>query len=147
MSARSPNQTDVYIGKRMKMQRLARGLSQTDVAKRLGITFQQIQKYERGVNRVGAGRLQEMANLLGVTPAFFFEDGPRLKPGQSEEASETTELLANKYNLALAQAYNRIRSRTVRRNVLELVEGLAETHCARAKKAPDGRSPGLSRLS
>ena len=128
MSARSPNQTDVYIGKRMKMQRLARGLSQTDIAKRLGITFQQIQKYERGVNRVGAGRLQEMANLLGVTPAFFFEDGPRLKPGQSEEASETTELLANKYNLALAQAYNRLRSRTVRRNVLELVEGLAESH-------------------
>ena len=113
---------------RRKMQRLARGLSQTDIAKRLGITFQQIQKYERGVNRVGAGRLQEMANLLGVTPAFFFEDGPRLKPGQSEEASGTTELLANKYNLALAQAYNRIRSRTVRRNVLELVEGLAESH-------------------
>jgi len=128
MSARSPNKTDVYIGKRIKMQRLARGLSQTDVASRLGITFQQIQKYERGVNRVGAGRLQEIANLFSVTPAFFFEDGPRHKPGQSEEASETTELLANKYNLALAQAYNRIRSRNVRRNVLELVEGLAESH-------------------
>ena len=71
------------------MQSLARGLSQTDIAKRLGITFQQIQKYERGVNRVGAGRLQEMANLLGVTPAFFFEDGPRHKAGKSEEASET----------------------------------------------------------
>jgi transcriptional regulator with XRE-family HTH domain len=94
MSARSPNKTDV--GKRIKIQRLARGLSQTYLASRLGITFQQIQKYERGVNRVGAGRLQEMANLLGVTPAFFFEDGPRLRPGQSEEASETTELLANK---------------------------------------------------
>ena len=128
MSARSPNKTDVYIGKRIKMQRLARGLSQTDVASRLGITFQQIQKYERGTNRVGAGRLQEMANLLGVTPAFFFEDGPRYKPGQSEEASETTELLANKYNLALTQAYDKIRSRGVRRNVLELVEGLAESY-------------------
>jgi len=128
MSARSPNKTDIYIGKRIKMQRLTRGLSQTDVASRLGITFQQIQKYERGLNRVGAGRLQEIANLFRVTPAFFFEDGPRHKPGQSEEASETTELLANKYNLALAQAYNKIRSRTVRRNVLELVEGLAETH-------------------
>ena len=128
MSARSPNQTDVHIGRRIKMQRLALGLSQTDVAKRLGITFQQIQKYERGINRVGAGRLQEMANLLGVTPAFFFEDSPRLKPGQSEETPETTELLANKYNLALAQAFNKIRSRSVRRNVLDLVEGLAETH-------------------
>jgi len=127
-TARSPNQTDVYIGKRIKMQRLALGLSQTDVAKRLGITFQQIQKYEKGANRVGAGRLQEIANLLGVTPAFFFEDGPRLKPGQSEEASEVTELLANKYILTLVQAYSKIRSPTVRRNVLELVEGLAETH-------------------
>jgi transcriptional regulator with XRE-family HTH domain len=128
VSARSPNQTDFYIGKRLKMQRMACGLSQTDVAKRLGVTFQQIQKYERGVNRVGAGRLQEMANLLGVTPAFFFEDGPRHKPGQSEEASGTTELLANKYNLALAQAYSKIRSRTVRRNVLELVEGLSDSY-------------------
>jgi transcriptional regulator with XRE-family HTH domain len=126
MSARSPNKTDIHIGNRIKMQRLARGLSQTDVAKRLGITFQQIQKYERGVNRVGAGRLQEIANLFSVPPAFFFEDGPRHKPGQSAEAS-TTELLANKYNLALAQAYNKIRSRSVRRNVLELVEGLAES--------------------
>ena len=128
MSARSPNKTDIHIGKRLKMQRLARGLSQTDVASRLGITFQQIQKYERGTNRVGAGRLQEMANLLGVTPAFFFKDGPRLKEGQSEDTSETTDLLANKYNLALARAFNKIRSRSVRRNVLELVEGLAETH-------------------
>ena len=128
MGARSPNQTDVYIGKRLRMIRLMRGLSQTDVAKRLGITFQQIQKYERGVNRVGAGRLQEIANLFSVTPAFFFEDGPRLKPGQSEEAAETTELLANKQNLALARAFNSIRSRNVRRNVLELVEGLAETY-------------------
>ena len=128
MSARSPDKTDVHIGKRLRMQRLALGLSQTDVAKRLGITFQQIQKYERGVNRVGAGRLQEMANLFRVTPAFFFEDGPRHKPGQSEEASETTELLADKSNLALARAFNRIRSRSVRHNVLEFVEGLAESH-------------------
>jgi transcriptional regulator with XRE-family HTH domain len=108
--------------------RLARDLSQTDLAKRLGITFQQIQKYERGANRVGAGRLQEMANLLGVTPAFFFEDGPRLKSGKSEEASEITELLANKYNLALARAFNKIRSQRVRRDVLELVEGLADNY-------------------
>jgi len=127
MGKRSPNQTDIHIGKRVRMMRLARGLSQTDLATRLGITFQQIQKYERGTNRVGAGRLQEMANLLGVTPAFFFEDGPRVKPGKSAP-SETTELLANKYNLALARAFNRIRSTSVRRNVLELVEGLADNY-------------------
>jgi len=127
MSSRSPNQTDVHIGKRVRMLRLARGLSQTDLANRLGITFQQIQKYEKGANRVGAGRLQEMANLLGVAPAFFFEGGPRVKSGKSE-ATETTELLANKYNLALARAFDKIRSRNVRRHLLELIEGLANDY-------------------
>jgi len=124
MSQRSPNSTDVHIGKRIRMLRLARNLSQTDLAKRLGITFQQIQKYERGANRVGAGRLQEMANLLGVTPAFFFEDGPRAKASKSD-APETTELLANKDGLALARAFDKIRSRSVRRNLVELAERLA----------------------
>ena len=124
MSQRSPNSTDVHIGKRIRMLRLTRNLSQTDLAKRLGITFQQIQKYERGANRVGAGRLQEMANLLSVTPAFFFEDGPRTKAGKSD-APETTALLANKDGLALARAFDKIRSRSVRRNLVELAERLA----------------------
>jgi len=124
MSQRSPNSTDVHIGKRIRMLRLTRNLSQTDLAKRLGITFQQVQKYERGANRVGAGRLQEMANLLGVPPAFFFEDGPRAKSAKSD-APETTALLANKDGLALARAFDKIRSRSVRRNLVELAERLA----------------------
>ena len=116
MNARSPNQTDVHIGKRIRMLRLTRNLSQTDMATRCGITFQQIQKYERGANRVGAGRLQEMANLLGVTPAFFFEGGPRLKSAKPEVA-ETTELLADKYNLAIARAFDKIRRLGIRARV------------------------------
>jgi transcriptional regulator with XRE-family HTH domain len=133
MSARSPNQrspneTDVYIGRRLRMLRLERGFSQTEVADRLGVTFQQIQKYERGANRVGAGRLQEIANVFSVTPGFFFEEGPRAKSGKSEKASEAVELLGDKYNLALAQAFNKIRSRSVQRNVLEFVEDIAKNY-------------------
>jgi transcriptional regulator with XRE-family HTH domain len=127
MGTRSPNLTDVHIGKRIRMLRMTRGMSQTDLGKRCGITFQQIQKYERGANRVGAGRLQEFANLLGVSPAFFFEDGPRLKPGKSD-GSETTELLSKKDSLALAQAFDKIRSRTIRNYVVDFVEQLASRY-------------------
>jgi transcriptional regulator with XRE-family HTH domain len=125
MSNRSPNQTDVHIGKRMKMQRMACDLSQTDVANRLGITFQQIQKYERGTNRIGPGRLQELANLLGVSPVFFFEDGPRFGKGKSTDKQATTDLLSKKDGLELAQAFDRIQSRSVRRQVVDFVRQLA----------------------
>jgi transcriptional regulator with XRE-family HTH domain len=127
MSPRSPNSTDIHIGKRIRMLRMTRGMSQTDLGERLGITFQQIQKYERGANRVGAGRLQELANLLGVTPAYFFEDGPRVKPGKSD-ASETTELLSKKDALALARAFCKIRNRAVRHLLVDFVEHLADNY-------------------
>jgi len=124
MGTRQPNTTDVYIGKRLRVLRMAKGMSQTDVAQALGITFQQIQKYENGMNRIGAGRLQEMANLLGVSAAYFFEHGPRVKGATSAEP-QTTELLSRKDSLALAQAFGKIRSRSVRRHVVDLVEQLA----------------------
>jgi transcriptional regulator with XRE-family HTH domain len=107
------------------MQRLARGMSQADVGNAIGITFQQIQKYEIGHNRVGAGCLQELAILFGVSAAFFFEGGPRLgkvpPTGQS-----ATELLSRKDSIELAQAFDKIRNRRVRRHVVEFVEQLAK---------------------
>jgi transcriptional regulator with XRE-family HTH domain len=124
MGQRSPNLTDVHIGKRIRMQRLTHRMSQTEVADRLGITFQQIQKYENGVNRVGAGRLQELANLFGVSPVFFFEGGPQAGKSRSPGKS-TTDLLSKKDNLALAEAFDKIRSRKIRRYVVDLVEQLA----------------------
>jgi len=124
MGARQPNTTDVYIGKRLRMLRLSKGLSQTDIASQLGITFQQIQKYENGRNRIGAGRLQEMANLLGVSAAYFFKDGPRVKSGNSAEPS-MTDLLAKKDSLALTQAFDKIRNRAIRRYVVDFVEQLS----------------------
>jgi transcriptional regulator with XRE-family HTH domain len=127
MGVRQPNATDVYIGKRLRMLRLSKGLSQTDIASQLGITFQQIQKYENGRNRIGAGRLQEMANLLGVSAAYFFKDGPRVKAGNPAEPS-MTELLAKKDSLALTQAFDKIRNRAIRRYVVDFVEQLAGSY-------------------
>lgn len=126
MSTRSPNTTDVHIGKRLRMLRLAKNMSQTDVADSLGITFQQIQKYENGANRIGAGRLQEIANLMGVSPAYFFEDGPRVKSRSADPS--LTDLLSNKDNLALVQAFDKIKNRTIRHQVVDFVEALARTH-------------------
>jgi len=127
MSVRQPNTTDIYIGKRLRMLRLSKGLSQTDIANQLGITFQQIQKYENGKNRIGAGRLQEMANLLGVSAAYFFKDGPRVKNINPAEAS-ATDLLSKKDSLALTQAFNKIRDRAIRRYVVDLIEQLAHSY-------------------
>src|ERR1700730_16985966 len=72
-SQKSPLPKDIQIGQRIRAQRLNSGMSQTDLADRLDVTFQQVQKYEKGVNRVGAGRLEQIAEAIGVTPALFFD--------------------------------------------------------------------------
>jgi transcriptional regulator with XRE-family HTH domain len=118
---------DFHIGKRVRLQRLARNMSQTAVADALGLTFQQIQKYENGKNRIGAGRLQELANLFAVPAAFFFEDRPRVRTSRSADQS-VTDLLSKRDGLALAQAFDRIQNRLVRRHVVDLVEQLANVY-------------------
>jgi transcriptional regulator with XRE-family HTH domain len=76
---RSPNPTDQHVGKRVRMRRLMLDMSQTDLANGLGVTFQQVQKYENGKNRVSASRLQQISQILQVPVPFFFEGGPRVK--------------------------------------------------------------------
>jgi transcriptional regulator with XRE-family HTH domain len=76
LTKKQPNQRDEEIGRRIRARRLAVGMSQSALGGRLGLTFQQIQKYEKGANRVGSGRLEELAGILGVPVGFFFDDGP-----------------------------------------------------------------------
>jgi transcriptional regulator with XRE-family HTH domain len=78
MSTKSPNPVDVHVGARVKLRRTMLGMSQTVLGEQLGITFQQIQKYEKGTNRIGASRLQAIANALSCSPAWFFEGAPGL---------------------------------------------------------------------
>ncbi|MEA2865008.1 MAG: hypothetical protein QOC84_2964, partial [Bradyrhizobium sp.] len=79
---RRPNSTDIQVGEAIRVHRLIAGMSQKDLAERLGVSFQQVQKYEKGTNRIGASRLQQIANILQVPVSFFFEGAPNM-PGHS----------------------------------------------------------------
>jgi transcriptional regulator with XRE-family HTH domain len=81
MSAKTPDPVDIAVGHRIRVERLSRGMSQTVLADQLGVTFQQVQKYEKGVNRVGAGRLTKIAEALGVPVSTFFTDQHMLNNG------------------------------------------------------------------
>jgi transcriptional regulator with XRE-family HTH domain len=110
------------------MRRKMLGLSQEKLGERLGITFQQIQKYEKGTNRVGASRLQAMSDALEVPVAYFFpETGPASPGGMKEEsATYMMEFLSTSEGLDLTRAFTKIRNPKVRRKVVELVRALSE---------------------
>jgi len=104
-------------------------MSQTDVANALGISFQQIQKYEKGTNRISASRLQQVANLLQVPVAFFFDGSPDpTKPARNARKiaipAEASGFLATSDGLRFAKAYMQIKSRKIRDSIFQLVEGL-----------------------
>ncbi len=133
-SKKSPNPIDTHVGSRVRMRRMMLGMSQEKLGEHLGITFQQIQKYEKGTNRIGASRLQHIATVLQVPVSFFFEDAPATpeeaqNPGFAEDrpAAYVTSFLTSSEGLALNRAFVRIRSSQVRRKVVDLVESLADT--------------------
>jgi transcriptional regulator with XRE-family HTH domain len=106
-SQKSPLPKDIQIGQRIRAQRLNSGMSQTDLADRLGVTFQQVQKYEKGVNRVGAGRLEQIAEAIGVTPAFFFDGaGDRVSKSDAEAIDSGIGLLRRQGALRVLKAYD-----------------------------------------
>src|SRR5258708_26170085 len=80
MPKKSPNSTDKHVGSRVRMRRMMLEMSQTELGNDIGLTFQQVQKYEKGTNRIGAGRLHEISRILRVPISFFFDDAPR-EPG------------------------------------------------------------------
>jgi transcriptional regulator with XRE-family HTH domain len=97
-------------------------MSQTELAAQLGVTFQQVQKYEKGINRVGAGRLLRIAEALDVPVSFFFQDSA----GPAERKQPVMEFLDTAYGVKLMQAFSRIQDRSLQRAVLDLVERIAE---------------------
>jgi transcriptional regulator with XRE-family HTH domain len=124
MAKRKPSAIDRQIGARVRMRRLMLDVSQQQLAARLGVSFQQVQKYERGVNRIGAGRLQKIAEILQVPVSSFFEDFA--KPGKKAALpSHIPDFLASADGLALAEAFVSIRDARQRRCVVLLVEAMA----------------------
>ncbi len=125
-----PNPTDTHVGTRVRMRRLMLNMSQTDLANAVGVTFQQVQKYEKGTNRISASRLQQMSGVLQVPIPFFFEglpsDSGRSKGKRGEPSpSDILGFFATSDGLALARAFMRIEDRGLRLPIVHLVEELA----------------------
>ncbi|CUX70618.1 conserved hypothetical protein; putative transcriptional regulatory protein HTH type [Agrobacterium sp. NCPPB 925] len=128
---KQPNAIDVHVGGRIRLRRKLSGMSQERLGEALGITFQQIQKYENGTNRVGASRLQNIANVLNVPISFFFEDAPGTEGDAIDNLKTFSSLadglfLASTEGLHLNQAFLKIRNPDIRRKIVELVTALAE---------------------
>jgi transcriptional regulator with XRE-family HTH domain len=120
---KGPNPVDVEVGRRIRLQRMNAGMSQTELGDKVGVTFQQIQKYEKGKNRVGAGRLTQIASVLHVPIGVFFDGATEASQGPGESPAE---LLTRPHALRLLQAYSTIESDKVRLSILNLVEALSD---------------------
>ena len=127
MAKKVPNPVDKHVGSRVRMRRMMLGMSQTNLADGLGLTFQQVQKYEKGTNRMGAGRLQHIAHILQVSIPFFFEGAPgQLKTDRSAPSpAYVSDFLASSDGLALTKAFTRINDDKVRRHIVSLVKEIA----------------------
>jgi transcriptional regulator with XRE-family HTH domain len=130
MRIKSPNTTDEHLGARVRMRRLMLGMNQTTLGEALGVTFQQIQKYEKGTNRIAASRLQRMSHVLQVPVPFFFEGLPSnaATPGQQSAATSpafVSDYLATLDGLKLTKAFMQIPNARLRRSIVDLVEQIA----------------------
>lgn len=128
---KKPNPVDVHVGSRVKLKRTMLGLSQEKLGDQLGITFQQVQKYEKGTNRIGASRLQDIAAILNTSVGFFFEGAPG--SGESSEsglhedpANFVVDFLSSSEGLQLNRAFVKISDPQVRRKIIDLVSLLAD---------------------
>ena len=125
MQKKSPNQIDKHIGSRVRARRIMLGMSQEKLADALGRTFQQVQKYEKGVNRIGASRLLHIAGILDVSIDFFFEGLPGLCAGGFSGDSLMAEFLTRSESDRLVRGFLRLKDDEARRKVAGLVDWLA----------------------
>ncbi len=124
MAKRSPLPVDVLVGQNIRICRLQKGLSQGELGRRIGVTFQQVQKYEKGANRVGASCLTQIADVLGVPIPTLFDGAPSPTHAQASPEQSPRYLLAKPHSLRLLQGFDRIDNDATRLAVLHLVESL-----------------------
>jgi transcriptional regulator with XRE-family HTH domain len=130
VSAKVPNPIDAYVGSRVRTRRLMLGMSQERLAEQIGVTFQQVQKYEKGTNRIGASRLQAIAGVLAVPVAFFFQQD-NSQPlntdglGAINGLEDLSDFLTSKEGLSLNKAFMKINDPSIRQSVLTLIKSLA----------------------
>jgi transcriptional regulator with XRE-family HTH domain len=132
LAKKAPNPTDKHVGSRVRMRRMMLGMSQEKLGDSLGLTFQQVQKYEKGTNRIGASRLQQISHILQVPVSFFFEGAPHAQVsgrheglGEAPSPAYVSDFLATSDGLALTKAFMRIDDSKLRRRIVDLVEQIA----------------------
>ena len=145
-----PEPVDLHVGARLKERRILLGLSQEKLAAGLGLTFQQLQKYESGINRVSASRLYQLAHLLGVDAPYFFEG---LDSGAAADTGDA-DLLTKRETLEFVRGYNHITDEGLRRQVVDLIEAIAKSMekpaaekragASKTKRKPGGRASAKS---
>ena len=130
---KTPNPIDVHVGGRVRLRRMMLGMSQEKLGGELGITFQQVQKYEKGTNRIGASRLQHIARVLSVPVSFFFEDAPSVPDlsaatggaRSAPDAAAVIDFLSTSEGLALNRAFVKVSDPKQRRRIIDLVRTMA----------------------
>ncbi|MBB4574740.1 helix-turn-helix domain-containing protein [Rhizobium lentis] len=131
MNVKTPNAIDSYVGARIRMRRQLLGMSQERLAEQIGVTFQQVQKYEKGINRIGASRLQRIAAVLHASPSFFFEQGdsqPLAERGLDapDHTDPVAEFLRTKEGLVLNRAFLKIADPDIRQSIIALVTAMSQ---------------------
>ena len=131
-----PSDIDIHVGQRLRVRRSLMGLSQEKLAESTGVTFQQIQKYERGTNRISAGRLYELSNILDVPVTYFFEQisggsSHSVMPGMSDNAQDSfshdrEDVMSTRETLELVKTYYAIKDPEFRKDVMKFVKSMAE---------------------
>ena len=122
---KTPDPIDVHVGQRVRARRKMLGLSQTQLGEELGVTFQQVQKYERGANRIGSSRLFRMSSTLDVPVSYFFEGAETKLPGYEEASALDEDAFARQETQELVEAYYRIADPRIRKKVLGLARLLS----------------------
>jgi transcriptional regulator with XRE-family HTH domain len=127
---KAPNPTDQHVGSRVRMRRMMLAMSQGKLGAALGLTFQQVQKYEKGTNRIGASRLQQISDILRVPVAFFFEgapiaSGPHDSNGSALSMAQIDDFVSDSNGLRLIAAFMRINNAALRRRIVMLVHEIA----------------------
>ena len=127
MAKKIPNPIDAHVGSRVRMRRLILGMSQEKLGDAIGLTFQQVQKYEKGTNRMGSSRLVQIANVLKVPVTFFFEGAPGQSKldGKAPSPAYVSNFLATSDGLALTKAFMQIKDAKLRRSIVKTVEEIA----------------------
>jgi transcriptional regulator with XRE-family HTH domain len=137
MPTKKPKPTDVLVGQRVRMARLMANMSQTELGEHIGITFQQVQKYEKGGNRISSSRLAQISDVLGKPVSWFFDEARSRAAAKLDGAPDILQkMLTIRGGVALAEAFTRIKSAILRRHIIDLAKSIAdETRTARRRAA------------